>query len=246
MEKKDVNIILIGAQGSGKGTQAAKLSSALGVCHIASGDLFRKALEEQTASGLRAKVFLDRGELVPDELTVAMVLERLVQPDCFSGILLDGFPRTIAQAQVLDSNLQQMRKRIDRAVYLEVPHDELLRRLSGRWICRAHQHVYNSLTRPPKVSGICDIDGSELYQRSDDKGEAVQKRLNIFFNETFRLLDYYRKQQKLVTVNGNQGIDQVHADILRVLSSSTTIKTSKEILNWQLPIPPACLPSQSA
>ncbi len=246
MEKKDVNIILIGAQGSGKGTQAAQLSAALGVCHIASGDLFRKALQEQTASGLRAKVFLDRGELVPDELTVAMVLERLAQPDCLSGILLDGFPRTIAQAQVLDSNLQQMRKRIDRAVYLDVPHGELLRRLSGRWICRAHQHVYNSLTRPPKVAGICDIDGSELYQRSDDKGEAVQKRLDIFFNETVRLLDYYRKQQKLVTVNGNQSIDQVHADILRVLTSTPGIKAGKEILSWQLPVPPSRLPSQSA
>src|SRR5690242_15717164 len=163
MEKKDVNIILIGAQGSGKGTQAAKLSSALGVCHIASGDLFRKALQEQTASGLRAKVFLDRGELVPDELTVAMVLERLSQPDCIPGILLDGFPRTIAQAQALDNNLRHMRKRIDRAVYLDVPYEELLKRLSGRTICRAHQHVYNSMTRPSKVPGFCDIDGSELY-----------------------------------------------------------------------------------
>jgi adenylate kinase len=239
-----VNIILIGAQGSGKGTQAEKLSQALSVCHIASGDLFRKALSEQTVSGLQAKVFLDRGELVPDELTVAMVLERISQPDCIPGILLDGFPRTIAQAQVLDNSLPHMRQRIDKAVYLDVPHEELLKRLSGRFICRAHQHVYNSVTRPPRIPGICDIDGSELYQRSDDKGEAVQKRLDIFFNETIRLLDYYKRQQKLVTVNGNQSIDQVHRDILRVLNDSARSKAVKEIPAWQLPISSAPLPSQ--
>lgn len=241
--EKDVNIILIGAQGSGKGTQAEKLSLALGVCHIASGDLFRKALDVQTVSGLQAKVFLDRGELVPDELTVAMVLERISQPDCIPGILLDGFPRTIAQAQVLDNNLSRMRRHIDKAVYLDVPHEKLLKRLSGRSICRAHQHVYNIVTRPPRVPGFCDIDGSELYQRTDDKGEAVQKRLDIFFNETIHLLDYYKKQQKLVTINGNQSINQVHTDILRALNNSMRIKTVKEIPTWQIPPSSARLPS---
>jgi adenylate kinase len=241
-----VNILLIGAQGSGKGTQAEKLSLALDVRHIASGDLFRKALQEQTPSGLRAKVFLDRGELVPDELTVTMVLERLAQPDCISGILLDGFPRTIAQAQALDSRLQQMRKRIDRAVYLDVPHEELLKRLSGRYICRAHQHVYNSLTRPPQIPGFCDIDGSELYQRSDDKGEAVQKRLDIFFNETIHLLDYYKRQRKLITVNGNQSINQVHADILHALDRALALKAAKEIPTWQIPLSSPSLPSQTS
>jgi adenylate kinase len=238
-----VNIILIGAQGSGKGTQAEKLSLALGVCHIASGDLFRKALSEQTLSGLQAKVFLDRGELVPDELTVAMVLERIAQPDCLSGILLDGFPRTIAQAQVLDNSLPRMRQRIDKAIYLDVPYEELLKRLSGRFICQAHQHVYNTMTRPPRIPGICDIDGSELYQRSDDKGDAVQKRLDIFFNETIRLLDYYKRQQKLVTINGNQSIDQVHRDIVHILNDSRRSKAVKELPAWQLPIASAHLPS---
>jgi adenylate kinase len=242
--EKDVNIILIGAQGSGKGTQAEKLSLALGVCHIASGDLFRKALNEQTVSGLRAKVFLDRGELVPDELTVAMVLERIAQPDCLPGLLLDGFPRTIAQAQVLDNNLPRMRQRIDKAIYLDVPYEELLKRLSGRSICRAHQHVYNTVTRPPRIPGFCDIDGSELYQRTDDKGEAVQKRLDIFFNETIHLLDYYKRQQKLVTVNGNQSIDQVHAEILRILNNSIRSKVVKEIPAWQIPVLPARPSSQ--
>jgi adenylate kinase len=241
-----MNIILIGAQGSGKGTQAEKLSLALGVCHIASGDLFRKALNEQTGSGLQAKVFLDRGELVPDELTVAMVLERIAQPDCIPGLLLDGFPRTIAQAQVLDNNLQRVRQHIDKAVYLDVPYEELLKRLSGRFICRAHQHVYNAVTRLPRVPGFCDLDGSELYQRSDDKGEAVQKRLDIFFNETIHLLDYYKRQQKLVTVNGNQSIEQVRTDILSILNSPMESKVVKEIPIWQIPLSPARLPSQSS
>ncbi len=241
--EKNVNIILIGAQGSGKGTQAEKLSLALGVRHIASGDLFRKALSEQTASGLQAKVFLDRGELVPDELTVAMVLERIAQQDCLSGLLLDGFPRTITQAQVLDNNLPRMRQRIDKAIYLDVPYEELLKRLSGRYICRAHQHVYNAVTRPPRIPGFCDIDGSELYQRSDDKGEAVQKRLDIFFNETIHLIDYYKRQQKLVTINGNQSIDKVHAEILHALNAPIRSKGLKEIPAWQIPVAPPRLSS---
>ena len=209
-----MNIILIGAQGSGKGTQADLLSQALGIPHVASGDLFRKAIGEKTTLGLRAKAYIDRGELVPDELTVAMVLSRLAEPDCSQGVLLDGFPRTIAQAQALDSGLQGIGHQIDLAIYLMVPREELLKRLSGRYICRAHQHVYNINTRPPKVPGKCDLDGSELYQRSDDVGEAVQRRLDIFFNETIQLLDYYGDQHKLVEANGDQSIEAVQEDLL--------------------------------
>lgn len=209
-----MHIILIGAQGSGKGTQAIMLSQALGVPHVASGDLFRKAFDDKTELGLQAKAFLDRGELVPDDLTVAMVLGRLEEPDCAQGVLLDGFPRTIAQAQALDNGLQGAGKRIDVAIYLNVPREELLKRLSGRYICRANQHVYNINTRPPKAAGVCDLDGSELYQRSDDVGEAVQKRLDIFFNETIKLLDYYGSQHKLEEVDGNQNIDQVQQLLL--------------------------------
>jgi adenylate kinase len=212
-----VDIILIGAQGSGKGTQAGMLSQALGIPHVASGDLFRKAVDEKTELGLKAKAYLDRGELVPDEITVAMVLGRLAEPDCRQGVLLDGFPRTIAQAQALDNGLQQMGRQIDLAIYLKVPREELLKRLSGRYICRANQHVYNIYTNPPKVPGICDLDGSELYQRSDDVGEAVQRRLDIFFNETIQLLDYYDQQNKLVEVNGDQSIDAVQKDLLNVI-----------------------------
>src|SRR5690242_12560266 len=215
----NVDIILIGAQGSGKGTQADTLSQALGIPHVASGDLFRKAFDEKTELGLKAKAYLDRGELVPDDLTVAMVLGQLAEPDCRQGVLLDGFPRTIAQAQALDNGLQGNGRQIDLAIYLQVPREELLKRLSGRYICKANQHVYNISSNPPKVAGICDLDGSELYQRSDDTGEAVQKRLNIFFSETIHLLDYYGKQNKLVEVDGNQDIQHVQQTLLDVIQT---------------------------
>ncbi len=215
-------IILVGAQGSGKGTQAEMLTQALGVAHVASGDLFRKAIDEKTELGLKAKVYIDRGELVPDDLTVTMVLKRLEEPDCSQGALFDGFPRTVAQAEVLDKGLGGVGKQIDLAIYLQVPREELLNRLSGRYICRAKQHVYHIYFRPPKVAGVCDIDGSELYQRSDDTGEAVQRRLDIFFNETIQLLDYYENQKKLVEVDGNQDIDQVQQSLLDVIRTWRT------------------------
>jgi adenylate kinase len=205
-----VNIVLIGAQGSGKGTQAGMLAQALGIRHIASGDLFRKAIQEQSELGRRAKTYIDRGDLVPDDITVHMILTRIAQPDCDAGVLFDGFPRTMAQARALDEGLARMGRHIDVAVYLSVPQEVLLRRLTGRYVCRAQQHVYNIYTRPPKVAGVCDIDGSELYQRSDDRPEAIQKRLDIFFHETLPLTDYYAGQHKLVEVNGDQGIDTVH------------------------------------
>lgn len=209
-----MNSILIGAQGSGKGTQAVRLCEVLHIPHVASGDLFRKAIAEHTELGMKAKVYTDRGELVPDDLTVAMILDRLAQPDCADGVLLDGFPRTIPQAEALDEGMARIGHQIDTVVYLEVPRAELLKRLSGRFICRANQHVYNINSNPPRTPGICDIDGSELYQRSDDTGEAVERRLDIFFSETIHLLDYYQQQGKLRTVNGDQSIKQVEADIL--------------------------------
>ncbi|MBA2284704.1 MAG: adenylate kinase [Ktedonobacteraceae bacterium] len=217
-----MNIILIGAQGSGKGTQAEELSQALSAPHVASGDLFRQAFEEKTGLGMQAKAYVDRGELVPDSLTVAMILGRLAEPDCARGVLLDGFPRTIAQAQALDEGLPGVGRHIDLAVYLNVPRAELLKRLSGRYICRAHQHVYNISSRPPKTPGVCDLDGSELYQRSDDTGEAVQRRLDIFFNETIQLLDFYRAQQKLVEVDGNQSIEQVQKSLQQTIRTYET------------------------
>lgn len=217
-----MNIILIGAQGSGKGTQAQQLAQGLGVRHVASGDLFRKEIEAQSELGLKAKEYIDRGSLVPDDITVDMVLSKLKDPDSANGVLLDGFPRTVAQAIALDEELAHMGSQIDCVVYLKVPREILVQRLSGRYICRANQHVYNIVTRPPKVPGICDIDGSELYQRSDDKGEAVQKRLETFFKETALLFDYYGKQQKLVEVNGNQGIEQVQQDLVNTIKKAVS------------------------
>ncbi len=217
-----MNIILIGAQGSGKGTQAARLAKSLDIKHIASGDLFRQAISEGTELGAQVKDYLDRGDLVPDSLTVSMILGRISEPDCANGVLLDGFPRTIAQARALDEGTKGTDKadqQVDCAVYLDMPRELLVKRLSGRYICRAHQHVYNINTNPPKAPGICDIDGSELYQRPDDKGDAVQKRLDIFFKETIRLLDYYQMQQKLLTINGNQSIEQVAADLLNTIKA---------------------------
>ena len=213
-----MNIILIGAQGSGKGTQAEKLAQNLGIHHVSSGDLFRKASDEGTELGKQARIYLDRGELVPDDLTVSMMLHYIAESGYIhDGVLLDGFPRTIAQAQALDERLASSGRCIDCTVYLKVPRDVLLRRLSGRYICRAAQHVYNRETNPPKVPGICDLDGSELYQRPDDQGPAVQKRLDIFFKGTIYLLDYYQKQGKLLEVNGNQAIEQVQRALLEAI-----------------------------
>jgi len=215
--REDVNIILIGAQGSGKGTQSEFLSKTLKLRHVASGDLFRKAFDEKTELGLQAKAYVDRGELVPDEITVAMVLSCIKELDGTAGLLLDGFPRTVAQAQALDTGLQDLGQQIDVVVYLDVPREELFRRLAGRLICRAHQHVYHIHFHPPKVAGVCDLDGSELYQRADDEPEAVQRRLNIFFNQTVQVLSYYREQHKLEVVDGNQRIDQVQAALLEAI-----------------------------
>jgi len=213
-------IIFVGAQGSGKGTQAEILAHKLGIRHIASGDLFREAMSKGTPLGIKAREYISRGELVPDDITIAMILERLDQDDARAGSILDGFPRTTAQAVALDAALAEHGCTVDQVIYLKVSRDVLLRRLSGRYICRAHQHVYNIVSHPPKRPGICDIDGSELYQRDDDRGEAVQKRLDIFFNQTIRLLDHYRQQGKLVEIDGERDIDVVSADILQAVGMS--------------------------
>jgi adenylate kinase len=212
-----VNIILFGAQGSGKGTQAQYLAQSLGIHHVSSGDLFRKASAEGSEVGEKARTYFDRGALVPDELTVAMVLEHISKPEYVrDGALLDGFPRNIAQAQALDKELARVGQAINGCIYLEVPREVLLHRLSGRYICRAQQHVYNVETNPPKVPGICDLDGSELYQRADDTGPAIHKRLDTFFHETIRLLDYYKQQGKLKTIDGNGSIDLVSKSLIEV------------------------------
>jgi len=210
---------MLGAPGAGKGTQADILSQEMDLPHIASGDLFRQALEERTEVGLLAKSYMDKGELVPDEITIKMVLERVNQPDCASGCLLDGFPRTLHQASVLDEALGAQGKTIDKAIYIEVPNEELVKRLSGRRLCRVCQTPYHIISSPPRTPGKCDKCGGELYQRSDDREETVKDRLNIFFAQTVPILDYYKKQNKLIRVNGNLGMQAVASEILSALKA---------------------------
>jgi adenylate kinase len=213
-----MNILLIGAQASGKGTQAELLTHMLGIPHVSSGDLFREEIAEQTERGRYLQIYLNRGDLVPDHFTVTMILRRLQRPDCQSGVLLDGFPRTLVQAKAFDDGLHTCDKKIHAVVYLHVPREKLLQRISGRFICQEHQHVYNISFSPPMVPGICDVDGSELFQRSDDKGAVVAHRLDLFFSQTLPLLGYYEKQGKVLEVDGNQSIDKVHQDIVDALS----------------------------
>ena len=212
-------IIMLGAPGAGKGTQADILSQEMDLPHIASGDLFRQALEERTEIGLLAKSYMDKGELVPDEITIKMIMERINQSDCAAGCLFDGFPRTLHQAEVLDKSLKERGKSIDKAIYIEMPSEELVKRLSGRRLCRVCQTPYHIINSPPKTPGKCDKCGGELYQRSDDKEETVKERLNIFFAQTVPILDYYKKQNKLIRVNGNLGMQGVAREIISVLKA---------------------------
>jgi adenylate kinase len=218
-----VDILLLGAQGSGKGTQAEILVTELGLPHIASGDLVREAIAHGTPAGQRAKVYNDRGDLVPDEIIVAMFIERLSKPDCAKGAILDGFPRTLAQAEALDQALDPLGRVVDPVIYLKADEEVLVKRLATRYICRAHQHPYNTITNPPKQEGICDIDGSELYQREDDTEAAVRRRLAIFFRETIKLIDYYknhpRHASRVIEINAEQAINAVTRDILQELKN---------------------------
>ena len=210
-------ILVLGAPGAGKGTQADIISREMGLPHIASGDLFRQALEKKTQLGLLAKSYMEKGELVPDEVTIKMILGRIRQPDCASGCLFDGFPRTLRQAEALDKALVNQGKSIDKAIYIEVPEEELVKRLSGRWLCRNCQTPYHVIASPPKIPGKCDKCAGELYQRSDDREETVRERLNVFYDLTIPILDYYRKQNRLIEVNGNLGIQEVGRKILSML-----------------------------
>jgi adenylate kinase len=212
-------IIILGAPGAGKGTQADILSQEMNLPHIASGDLFRQALEERTKVGLLAKNYMDKGELVPDEIAIKLILERINQPDCASGCLFDGFPRTLHQAKVLDKALKEQGKTIGKAIYIEVPNVELVKRLSGRWLCRTCQTPYHITNSPPKTPGKCDKCGGELYQRSDDKEATVKDRLSVFFAQTVPILDYYKKQGKLIRVNGNLGMQGVAREIISALKA---------------------------
>ena len=210
-------IILLGAPGAGKGTQAVMLAEKKKLVQVASGDLFRKALQQETELGKKAKVYMEKGQLVPDEITIRMVLERLSAPDCAKGAILDGFPRNIGQAKALDKALGQQSKSIDRVVYIKVSEGELIKRLGGRWICRNCQAPYHEVDSPPKVKGKCDRCGGELYQRADDNVATVKKRLEVYFAETSPLIEYFQRAGKLLEINGEGAAAEISGRIITAL-----------------------------
>ena len=202
-------IVLLGAPGAGKGTQAQLLAERLGVPHVATGDLFRAAVRDSSPIGLEARRFMERGQLVPDDITIRMLLDRLGKDDAQRGAILDGFPRNRAQAETLDRALGERGSAVDLAVNIDVPTEELVKRMSGRWVCEAAGHVYNESTNPPLVPGICDIDGSPLVQRDDDRADTIRTRLDLQLASLRDVIDHYAKTGNLRTIDGLQAIDDV-------------------------------------
>ena len=212
-----LNLILMGLPGAGKGTQAEKIKEKYNIPHISTGDMFRLAIKEGTDLGLKAKGFMDQGELVPDEVTIGIVKERLSKADCENGFLLDGFPRTIAQAEALQELLTELNRKINYVLHVDVPEEKLVERLTGRRICPTCGTTYHVVYNPPKVEGVCDKDGSTLIQREDDQPETVKKRLSVNIKQTKPLLDFYQDKGYLVTVDGDREIDEVFQDIQAIL-----------------------------
>jgi adenylate kinase len=207
-------IVLLGPPGVGKGTQAEILAEKTNLPHISSGDLFRENMTNDTYLGKRARSYMDNGELVPDDLTIAMVEDRLSRPDCKNGAIMDGFPRTPAQAEAFDEILAKLGSAVQRVPYIAAPPEVLVERLSGRWTCKAAGHVYHSKFNPPKVAGKCDLDASELFQRDDDKAATVAKRIEVYLKQTSPLVEYYRARNKLVEIDGTQAIEKVTESLL--------------------------------
>lgn len=208
-----MNIVLMGLPGAGKGTQADKIVEKYDIPHISTGDMFRAAIKGGTELGLEAKSFMDKGALVPDEVTIGIVRERLSAADCEEGFLLDGFPRTVPQAEALESLLADLGKRIEHVVNIQVEQDELVKRLTGRRICKVCGTAYHLVFNPPQKDGVCDKDGGELYQREDDNPETVTNRLEVNIKQTQPLLDFYENKGVLKNINGQQDIQKVFADI---------------------------------
>ena len=218
----------MGGPGSGKGTQARLLEEALGFVQIASGDLFREHMKNQTELGQLAMTFIDVGDLVPDDVTISMVAERLSRPDCATGAVLDGFPRTVVQAEALEKIAADLKTRISIVPCIDVPPEVLLRRLSGRWTCRKHGHVFHELYNPPKDAGICDIDGSKLYQREDDTVETQKHRIKVFGERTAPLTKYYDEIGMLVRIDGDQSIEEVHQELVAAIRQSESSLVDKQ------------------
>jgi adenylate kinase len=210
-------IVLLGPPGVGKGTQAEILSERTGLAHISSGDLFRENLKNQTELGKLAQTYMTRGELVPDDVTIAMIRDRLNRPDCKAGAILDGFPRTPAQAAALEIMLEEFDGHVDAVPFIMGSDEVLVERLGGRWTCRLHGHIFNEKSNPPKEVGKCDFDGSDLYQRDDDKAETVKRRIQVYLDQTSPLIDYYRNHGKLIEIDGMQPIDVVTQSMVKAL-----------------------------
>ncbi|MBL8050130.1 MAG: adenylate kinase [Anaerolineales bacterium] len=210
-------IVLLGPPGVGKGTQARILSETSKLAHVSSGDLFRENLKNETELGKLAKSFMDKGELVPDDVTISMIRDRISRPDCEAGAILDGFPRTPAQATALEDMLAEFGSEVNAVPYITAAESVLVERASGRWTCKAQGHIYHEKFNPPKQAGVCDIDGSEVYQREDDKVETVTKRIRVYFEQTMPLVEHYRTAGKLIEIDGTQPVEQVTKDLLAAL-----------------------------
>jgi adenylate kinase len=211
-------IVLLGPPGAGKGTQAGLISESFDLPHISSGNIFRENMKEKTELGKLAEGYLQRGELVPDDLTISMIRERLLRADCAKGALLDGFPRTEAQAIALDEMLAGIGGKIVAVPYIKVAEDVLIDRLGGRWTCRESGHVFHEKHNPARQAGVCDFDGSELYQRDDDKAETVRNRIQVYQTLTQPLIDFYNRQGLLMEVDGSQPIEMVSQDLMAALA----------------------------
>lgn len=214
-----MHILLMGPPGAGKGTQAAKLVERLKVPHISTGDMFRAAVKEGTELGKKAKEYMDAGQLVPDEVTIGIVKERLMKPDCQKGFILDGFPRTVTQAEALDKSLADMNIKLDRVVNISVADAALIERAAGRRVCKSCGQTYHAKYNPPACENTCDKCKGEVYQRADDKEETVKKRLAVYQAQTKPLIDYYAAQGLYAEINGEQHIDKVFEDICQSLGS---------------------------
>ncbi|QJA05721.1 adenylate kinase [Thermosulfurimonas marina] len=212
-----MNIVFLGPPGAGKGTQAKRITERYGIPQISTGDMFREHLSKGTELGKKAKEYMEKGQLVPDEIVLSMVEERLKQPDCEKGFILDGFPRTVPQAEALDEMLARWGKKIDYAIAIEVPDEELVKRLTGRRTCKNCGMMYHVIFKPPKVEGKCDACGGELYQRPDDNEETVRNRLKVYHESTAPLLDYYEKKGVLHRVDGLGSIDEIFERIVKIL-----------------------------
>lgn len=210
--------VLLGPPGAGKGTQAAIIADRCDIPHISSGNIFRQNLKSNTELGKKAKHFMDKGELVPDDITIGMVKDRIMQADCSNGALLDGFPRTPNQAEALSEILASINAEITCVPFINVEVGELIERLSGRWTCRAEGHVFHTKYKPPKQEGVCDFDRSPLYQREDDRKETVEQRIRVYFDQTAPLIDFYKEKELLVEVNGALPIEQVTEALMKVIN----------------------------